>query len=288
MSKRDNFTKSTIDILAKRCGFLCSNPNCRKHTIGPNQNLQKATLIGIAAHITAASPEGPRYNVNLSEAERIHIDNGIWLCSNCATLIDKDENRFPIDLLKSWKDDIESEMLENLFGKVKNTSIRATPFLEADLIWNHASRRNTGYSNKNPIIIEDGRPVMVISSSERSPIIYWEIRWHFTFSIHNNSTFPAYNVATESIGEKQFVSLSSLNKINNLPPFKSVDLEADYFHFLEGVHTEADKIMTQKIPEQLDGLKLKITYQDDERSIHSTIVEVKDNTIFNLKEDNQR
>jgi hypothetical protein len=284
MPKRDNFTKPTIDILAKRVGFLCSNPNCRKHTIGPSQNPEKATLIGIAAHITAASPEGPRYNGELSEAERIHIDNGIWLCSNCATLIDKDETRFPVQLLKSWKEDAENEMLENLFGKAKMTSLKAIPFLEADLIWNHASRRNTGYSDKNPTIIEDGRRVMVINIAERSPIIYWEIKWHFTFSIHNNSNFPAYNVAIESIGDKRFVSLTSLNKVNNLPPFKSVDLEADYFHFLEGVYTEADEIMTQKIPKQLDGLKLRITYQDDERSTHSTIVEIKDNSLLNFRE----
>ena len=104
--------------------------------------------------------------------------------------------------------------------------------------------------------MEDGRSVMVINIAERSPIIYWEISWHFTFSIHNNSSFPAYNVAVESIGNKQFGSLSSLNKVNNLPPFKSVDLEADYCHFLEGVYTEADDVMTQTIPKQLEGVKL--------------------------------
>jgi len=281
---RDNFTKTTIDILGKRVGFLCSNPACGKHTIGPHENPEKATLIGVAAHITAASPAGPRYDSLLSEAERIHIDNGIWLCSNCATLIDKDEKRYPTQLLKSWKDDAENKMLENLFGKAKTSSSKSIPFLEADLIWNHASRRNTGYSNKNPIIIEDGRPVMVINIAERLPIIHWEIKWRFTFIIHNNSNFPAYNVSIESIGDKQFSSLTKLNKINNLPPFKSLDLEADYFHYLEGVHTEADEIVKQKIPKPLDGLKLRITYQDDERNSHSTIVEIKDNNILNIKE----
>lgn len=284
MSNRDNFTKTTVDILGKRVGFLCSNPNCRKYTVGPNQNPKKATLIGIAAHITAASPDGPRYNSELSETERIHIDNGIWLCSNCSTLIDKDEERYPVSLLKTWKDDAENEMLENLFGKSRTSTNKQIPFLEADLIWNHASRRNTGYSDKNPTIIEDGRRVMVINIAERLPIIFWEIKWHFTFTIHNNSNFPAYNVAIENIGDIQFVSLTKLNKINNLPPLKNVDLEADYFHFVEGVHTIADDIMKQKIPTQLDGLKLRITYQDDERNSYSTIVEIKDNNIINHRE----
>ncbi len=288
MSKRDNFTKPTIDILGKRVGYLCSNPNCRKHTVGPNENPEKATLIGIAAHITAASPDGPRYNDEFSEIERIHIENGIWLCANCATLIDKDEDRFPVALLKTWKQIAENEMLENLFGKAKVKADKplpsVRPFLEADLIWNHASRRNTGYSPKNPTILEDGQQVMVINLAERSPIIFWEIKWHFTFTIHNNSTAPAYNVAIEPIGEKEFVSLTKLNKVNNLPPFQSVDLEADYFHYLEDIYTEADKIMSAKIPKQLEGLALRITYQDEARNSYSTIVQIKNNELINISE----
>ncbi len=58
---RDNFTKKTIEILAKRVGYICSNPNCKKHTIGPHKEAYKSTSIGIAAHITAASEGGPRY-----------------------------------------------------------------------------------------------------------------------------------------------------------------------------------------------------------------------------------
>ncbi|MEP6683923.1 MAG: hypothetical protein ABJA35_11715 [Parafilimonas sp.] len=281
---RHDFTRRTIDILGKRVAFLCSNPNCRKHTIGPNQNPEKATIIGIAAHITAASPEGPRYDVTLTESERLHIDNGIWLCSNCAMLIDKDENRYSVALLNSWKADAENEMLENLFGKTKIYIQKVIPFLEADLIWSDARRMNVGYSNKNPTIIENGQRIMVLNIAERLPIIYWEIKWHFKFTIHNNSNIPAYNIAIENIGEKEFASMTKLNTLNNLPPFKSVDLEADYYHHVEGVHTVADDILKQKIPKELNGLKLRITYYDDERNNHSTIVEIKNNNVLNYKE----
>lgn len=55
---RDNFTKSTTEILAKRVSYICSNPNCKRVTIGSNEDGAKATSIGIAAHITAAlNPE---------------------------------------------------------------------------------------------------------------------------------------------------------------------------------------------------------------------------------------
>src|SRR5690606_12780416 len=107
---RHDFTAKTVDILGKRVGYLCSNRYCRKHTIGPNADPEKATIVGVAAHITAASPGGPRYDISINEKERKSIENGIWLCVNCSTLIDKDPNAFPVDLLKSWKTTSESQL----------------------------------------------------------------------------------------------------------------------------------------------------------------------------------
>ena len=96
-NNRDYFTNPAIDNLAKRVGYLCSNPNCRKLTIGANEQNDKSTSIGEAAHITAAAEGGPRYDPDLNPEQRRNINNGIWLCSNCADLIDKDKtkNIFP-------------------------------------------------------------------------------------------------------------------------------------------------------------------------------------------------
>ena len=113
---RDNFTKKTVDILAERVGFLCSNPSCRVHTVGPNVQLDKSTRIGEAAHITAAAANGPRYDANLSPAQRSHINNAIWLCRNCSDLIDKDTDNHPTALLNKWKADAEYEMLQKIKG----------------------------------------------------------------------------------------------------------------------------------------------------------------------------
>ncbi|AXY73199.1 hypothetical protein D3H65_04070 [Paraflavitalea soli] len=118
---RDDFKRAIIDILAKRVGYLCSNPDCRRPTSGANELAEKSTIIGVAAHITGASIGGPRYDIKLSKSERAHIDNGIWLCSNCATLIDKDEKRYPIQLLKKWKEEAEEESRSNLNRLVTKT-----------------------------------------------------------------------------------------------------------------------------------------------------------------------
>jgi hypothetical protein len=54
---RDDFSLTTKELLAKRVGYLCSNPKCQQPTSGPQEDPSKAVNIGVACHITAASPE---------------------------------------------------------------------------------------------------------------------------------------------------------------------------------------------------------------------------------------
>ncbi len=100
---RDDFDEKTKEMFARRVGYRCSNPNCRKLTSGPQTNPKKAVNIGVAAHIAAASPGGKRYDASMSSEERKSIDNGIWLCQNCAKLVDNDEQRYSTGLLIEWK-----------------------------------------------------------------------------------------------------------------------------------------------------------------------------------------
>ena len=135
-NNRDDFSSVIKDVLAKRVGYLCSN--CRQPTAGANEILNKASSIGIAAHITAAAPGGPRYNSLLIPEERNDISNGIWLCSNCAALVDKDPLKYSVDILYEWKLTAEEESRQKLNRKFKDSSIRvakkANPVLEADLL----------------------------------------------------------------------------------------------------------------------------------------------------------
>ncbi len=103
MSNRDDFAEKTKQLLAKRVGSRCSNPICRVTTSGPSDDPFKVVNIGVAAHIMAASNGGPRFDPNLSTDKRRDPSNGIWLCQNCAKLIDSDASRFSVHLLNSWK-----------------------------------------------------------------------------------------------------------------------------------------------------------------------------------------
>lgn len=93
--KRDDFSPEVKDLLAKRVGMRCSNPNCRQPTSGPQEDPKKVLNIGVASHITAAARGGPRYDARMSSQERKSEANGLWLCQNCGKLVDNDSNASP-------------------------------------------------------------------------------------------------------------------------------------------------------------------------------------------------
>ena len=116
MSDRDDFNKTTIEAIGKRASFVCSNPDCKSLTLCPStENENKFIFIGKAAHITAAAEGGPRYDQKLTSEERKSTNNGIFLCSNCADMIDKNNGvDFSVELMKKWKKDHEDWAAQNL------------------------------------------------------------------------------------------------------------------------------------------------------------------------------
>lgn len=103
---RDDFSRLVIDRLAKRVGMKCSCPDCRVPTAGPDGD-GGVTNIGVAAHISAASPGGARYDETLTPEMRSDIANAIWLCQTHAKLIDDDELTYTPSVLRDWKDTAE-------------------------------------------------------------------------------------------------------------------------------------------------------------------------------------
>lgn len=110
-SMREEFPDSIKHIVARRVNYLCSRPNCGAPTSGPQLDPSRCLNLGVAAHITAASALGPRYNIGLTSAQRKGADNAIWLCQNCAKLVDNDEVRFTETVLRGWKDSAERKAL---------------------------------------------------------------------------------------------------------------------------------------------------------------------------------
>ena len=113
---RHEFSKSMRDVLAKRVSLRCSNPACRVTTTGPHSTPPAFVDLGVASHITAASPGGPRYDQVLTIEERTSLENAIWLCQRCAKLIDDDVLRYDIASLRRWKVAAEAEALRAING----------------------------------------------------------------------------------------------------------------------------------------------------------------------------
>lgn len=131
---RDDFTPRVKATLAQRAAYVCSNPDCRAVTAGPGSEANTTVNLGVAAHITAASPGGPRYDASLTSAQRAAPENGIWLCQTCGKLADDDAPGYSVELLLRWKAETEERARRGL-GVARGTVARldlARPSVDAD------------------------------------------------------------------------------------------------------------------------------------------------------------
>ena len=123
MNARDEFPLSVKRVLASRAGHRCSNPRHGAPTSAPHDDEGKSVNIGVAAHISAAAEGGPRFNPTLSQEGRADIANAIWLCQNCAKLIDSDPKHYTVALLRRWKRGAEARALRAL-GRARRPTTR--------------------------------------------------------------------------------------------------------------------------------------------------------------------
>ncbi len=139
-STRDDFSADAKRVLANRVGQRCSNPECRALTTGPQIEPTKAVNIGVAAHITAASAGGPRFDSRLSPGERAGVENGIWLCQNCAKRVDNDPRQYTCEVLLTWRKDAELDAHTNLGRTRTSTSVASND--EFELVATQAEEAN--------------------------------------------------------------------------------------------------------------------------------------------------
>lgn len=115
IKKRDDFTQETKELLAKRSGYICAYPQCKRMTVARSEDRDTGvTLTGVAAHITAASAEGPRYDASMNSDERASESNGVWACQIHGKFIDDNPSKCTVEEIKRWKSQHEKWVFERV------------------------------------------------------------------------------------------------------------------------------------------------------------------------------
>ena len=110
--------KAAPDRLTEKRLFASSGGYCqRSGCVTPlfRDTGSKVVHIAEMAHIFAANNDGPRANLDMSEAARGAFENLILLCPTCHTIIDKSPQDFPDATVIGWKQKHESKLAQ-IFG----------------------------------------------------------------------------------------------------------------------------------------------------------------------------
>jgi len=110
MAKAPEFKDKDIKTLRQRAGEVCSL--CKRTTSQSHSDLDKSVTLGEAAHIRAAQRGEARYVASMTDEERGHIGNGIWVCRQCHKIIDSDDSRYTIEIVQALKDRHEEWILD--------------------------------------------------------------------------------------------------------------------------------------------------------------------------------
>lgn len=101
-------------LLAFRSGDRCAFPGCSRHLTVDGPVGGDSVVLGEAAHIAGEQPKAARYDAAMTDEQRNHYDNLIYLCCDHHTQIDKQPHCFPVDRLRRLKAEHEAKVREGL------------------------------------------------------------------------------------------------------------------------------------------------------------------------------
>jgi hypothetical protein len=108
-------------IVLARSGGICAFPSCGTNLIRSGGGQDDTAFVGDIAHIVADSRQGPRGDVEMSDADRDKHPNLLLLCPTCHDRVDKQPRTFSIPVLRRIKEEHELQI-----------AAAATPVVEDD------------------------------------------------------------------------------------------------------------------------------------------------------------
>ena len=94
-------------ILALRSGNRCAFPGCDHYLTVDAPTGGDPIVVGDAAHIAGDKPGSPRFDATMTDEQRDHFDNLIYLCGEHHAQIDKQPTHFPVAMLLKFKEEHE-------------------------------------------------------------------------------------------------------------------------------------------------------------------------------------
>lgn len=260
---------------------LTIEPNDRKASALLDVLVRKGFIVRVGETIGRNLP----LIVNIEPAAELFIENGGFMTdlkkrqTGAATVVNIHNNGHN-NVINTGNHSTIAAEYKHAIDKDK---AEPGPYLEADLRYHDSGRHSDGYSTKNPLEIDENGQQYYNVGYAVKPIIHWNLDWNYLLIIHNNSSYPAYNIKVDFLSDQQFTKLKKPDKINNLQPGDNLKLEAGYECRIESTHVEADELLRPRIPKALNGLCLQITYLDEGRRQHVTLVNIEDQEIVNVK-----
>lgn len=212
-ARRDEFSIRVKRTIASRVAMLCTNPGCRAVTAGPQTHPAESINIGVAAHMSAAAAGGPRYNPTLTPRERSGVGNAIWLCQNCAKLVDTDADRFSEAVLLKWKRDAELEAKHQL-GRRRVGKSRRSAEVKQKLSLKRRMEKDFAKYKRGEIIIHSDEDQIYPELWDRPGISNWfKVEWWGLYHNGFELALSLEEVAVTPDGRWAFVPFRMEDKV---------------------------------------------------------------------------
>ncbi|CAM5359843.1 hypothetical protein SSTU70S_05584 [Stutzerimonas stutzeri] len=195
---RDNFSAATKSALARNVHFRCVYPGCPLVTHASTPSGDNVNL-GHAAHISGASQGGPRFDDELTPAQRRAYENGAWLCANHATLVDDDPLTFTLEIIRGWQRKMEESARASLYGTRMNANFDFSEICRKLELFLKACRKATFRGYLEPAYIQVPRESLIALQEliSQCPEGHWRPvhPWHSLHPITHMIQVRAVNAA---------------------------------------------------------------------------------------------
>jgi len=124
-------------------GGFCQNPSCRAELFRFFDS-GKATSIEELAHVIAQKLSGARGQSELPASQRDEFENLILLCPTCHTLIDKNADEYPEQLILRWKEEHQERIRNALLSPVFSSRVELHSKIQEPLALNREIFRTYG------------------------------------------------------------------------------------------------------------------------------------------------